>query len=162
MISYHHRIAAEGKFVVVMSAVNEGKEVKEDDQKAVEATCRRELKEALSLLEKVDELFFWVSTSYEAVNDSKKDNCFISNTYDATTHFESTTTEVLELYERITGKKIDLTVSTDPDTLKDPDSLDPTGGDGGDGGDHGDGGGDGGGSGGETTTGETTQAKTEG
>jgi Rab GDP dissociation inhibitor len=127
MISYHHRIAAEGKFIVVMSAVVEGKEVKEDDQKGVEATCKRELAAAIGLLEKVDELFFWVTDSFEAVNDSKKDGCFISNTYDATTHFESTTTEVLELYEKITGSKIDLTIATDPDKLADPDSLDPAG-----------------------------------
>jgi len=137
MISYHHRIAAEGKFVVVMSAVVEGREVKEDDQKAVEACCKRELRDALGLLEKVDETFFWVSDSYEAVNDWKKDGCFISNTYDATTHFESTTTEVLDLYERITGSKIDLTIATDPDKLADPDSLDPQGGEGGGDGDGG-------------------------
>jgi len=155
MISYHHRVAAEGKFVVVMSAYNEGKEVKEDDQKAVEATCRRELKDALALLEKVDELFFWVTDSYEPVNDSKKDNCFLSKTYDATTHFEETTTEVLDLYERITGSKIDLTIPTDPDKLADPDSLDPTpsGGEGGEG--------DGGSGGDGSSTEETGKEKTE-
>jgi len=100
MISYHHRVAAEGKFIVVMSALVEGKEIKLDDQKGVEAACKRELSVVLSLLEKVEQTFFWVTDSYEAVNDSKKDGCFISSTYDATTHFESTTTEVLELYEK--------------------------------------------------------------
>jgi len=124
MISYHHRVAAEGKFVAVMSALVEGKEMKEDDQKGVEAGCRRELADALKLLEKVDQLFFWVSNSYVAVNDSKADQCFISSSYDATTHFEQTTTEVLELYERITGSKIDLTIPTDPSKLADPDSID--------------------------------------
>jgi len=59
------------------------------------------------------------------VNDQKKDHCFISTTYDATTHFEGTTTEVLDMYEAVTGKKIDLTITTDRDKLADPDSLDP-------------------------------------
>jgi len=97
-------------------------------KKGVEAACKRELRDALSLLEKVDELFFWVTDSFEAVNDWKKDGCYISDSYDATTHFESTTTEVLQLFENISGSKIDLTIPTDPDKLADPDSLDPTGG----------------------------------
>jgi len=126
MISYHHRVAAEGKYVAVMSAVVEGKEIKTDDQKAVDTAARKELGEALKILEKIDQLFFWITDSYEAVNDNKKDQCFISTTYDATTHFEGTTTEVLDMYEAVTGKKIDLTIPTDPDKLADPDSLDPT------------------------------------
>eukprot|EP00456_Euglypha_rotunda_P083610 TRINITY_DN8310_c0_g1_i1.p1 TRINITY_DN8310_c0_g1~~TRINITY_DN8310_c0_g1_i1.p1 ORF type:complete len:157 (-),score=32.16 TRINITY_DN8310_c0_g1_i1:185-655(-) len=65
MISYHHRVAAEGKFVAVLSAIVEGKEIKADDQKAVEAGCRRELGDALKLLEKVDQLFFWVTDTFE-------------------------------------------------------------------------------------------------
>jgi len=75
------------------------------------------------LLKDVDQLFFWVTDTYEAVNDWKKDQCFISASYDASTHFESTTDEVLALHEAITGSKIDLTIPTDPDKLADPDSL---------------------------------------
>lgn len=41
------------------------------------------------------------------------DGCYISKGYDATTHFESTVDDVLDLYKRITGKDIDLN-SKDP------------------------------------------------
>ena len=36
------------------------------------------------------------------------DCCYISKGYDATTHFESTVDDVLDMYKRITGKDIDL------------------------------------------------------
>jgi Rab GDP dissociation inhibitor len=37
------------------------------------------------------------------------DKCFISKGYDATSHFETTVEDVLEMYKRITGKDLDLT-----------------------------------------------------
>ena len=42
------------------------------------------------------------------VEDGTKDGCFISKGYDATTHFETTVRDVLEMYTRITGKELDL------------------------------------------------------
>tara|TARA_B110000259_G_scaffold167433_1_gene195798 strand:+ start:2648 stop:2851 length:204 start_codon:yes stop_codon:yes gene_type:complete len=36
------------------------------------------------------------------------DKCFISKGYDATTHFQTTVEDVLEMYTRITGKTLDL------------------------------------------------------
>ena len=37
-----------------------------------------------------------------------RDKCFISKGYDATSHFETTVEDVLEMYRRITGKDLDL------------------------------------------------------
>jgi len=105
MVSFHHKVAAKGKYVAVCSGVVE--------QKGDES----ELKPALDLLGKIDQKFFWVSDSYEPANDSSKDGVFISRTYDATTHFESATTEVLDLYYRISGSKVDLSISAEPDDL---------------------------------------------
>jgi len=34
----------------------------------------------------------------------------VTKSYDATSHFESASDEVLELYERITGEKLDLNI----------------------------------------------------
>lgn len=34
----------------------------------------------------------------------------MTNSYDATSHFESASDEVLEIYQRITGEKLDLTI----------------------------------------------------
>jgi len=114
MVSYHHKVAAEGKFIVVMSAEVEGKEIPalETDAKECEAGCRRELEYALALVDvdakSHDQLFFWVTDSYTPVGDGSKDQIFVTATYDASTHFESATREVLSLYQRVTGKALDL------------------------------------------------------
>lgn len=44
-------------------------------------------------------------------NTTAADNCFISRTYDATSHFETVADDVLELYKRITGTDLDMNIS---------------------------------------------------
>jgi Rab GDP dissociation inhibitor len=101
MTSYKHNVVSDGKYCAVISY-----DVETSDPES-------ELTPAMQLLGKVDEKFFWVSDQYAPVGDGKNDNCFITSSYDATTHFETSTSEVLEIYERITGEKVDLTGSTD-------------------------------------------------
>jgi Rab GDP dissociation inhibitor len=62
----------------------------------------------LELLGRIDEKFIHVSDVLVPVEDGTKDGCFISKGYDATTHFETTVRDVLEMYTRITGKELDL------------------------------------------------------
>ncbi|KAM2936743.1 hypothetical protein COP2_034294 [Malus domestica] len=69
-----------------------------------------ELKPGIDLLGPVDEIFFKTYDIYEPVNEPTLDNCFISTSYDATTHFESTVLDVLNMYTLITGKVLDLSV----------------------------------------------------
>jgi len=106
MVSFHHKIAATGKFVCVCSTTVETKEPE------------KELAPAMALLGTVDQKFFWVSDSYEPANDGTKDQVYVTSTYDATSHFESATREAIALYERMTGQKIDLTISAEPDDLE--------------------------------------------
>ncbi len=42
-----------------------------------------------------------------------KSNIFITSSYDATTHFETTCVELEALYEKITGEKFDFTAVKD-------------------------------------------------
>jgi Rab GDP dissociation inhibitor len=122
MVSFHHKVAAEGKYIVVMSAEVEGKEIPalETDAKGCEAGCRRELEDALALVnvdaKSHDQLFFWATNSYAPTADGSKDNLFITATYDASTHFESATREVLRLYHQVTGKALDLSAPPPPES----------------------------------------------
>ena len=50
---------------------------------------------------------------YEPLADGKADNCYISKSFDATSHFETSSRDVLDLYERITGEKLDLNINAD-------------------------------------------------
>ena len=68
----------------------------------------KELYPALGLLGPIDCRFTCVYNSYVPTNDSKKDNVFISQSFDATSHFETTCDDVIETYQRITGKVLDL------------------------------------------------------
>jgi len=101
VVSSSHQVASKGKYVALATCPVETK-----DPKA-------ELAPAFKVIGKVDQEFFWVGDSYVAVNDSQKDNVFITQTYDATTHFEDATREVLGMYQSLTGKPLDLTVSPD-------------------------------------------------
>ncbi|KAG1371681.1 guanosine nucleotide diphosphate dissociation inhibitor [Cocos nucifera] len=96
--SYTHNVAPKGKYIAFVSTEAE------TDQPEVE------LKRGIDLLGSVDEIFFDIYDRYEPINKHDEDNCFISMSYDATTHFESTVQDVISMYSRITGKELDLTV----------------------------------------------------
>jgi len=99
MVSSVHAVAAKGKFIAVVSTNVETKEPE------------NEIKPALALLGPILEKFFWITDFYVPVNDPSKDGCFITSSYDATSHFESCTAEVLTYFEKITGGKLDLTAT---------------------------------------------------
>ena len=68
-----------------------------------------EIQPALKLLGPVKEMFISVKDVFEPLTDGKTDGLFITKSYDATSHFETSIDDVLELYTRITGEKLDLT-----------------------------------------------------
>ena len=43
---------------------------------------------------------------YEPVEDGTQDNIFISKSYDASSHFETTTDDVKDIYRRATGEEL--------------------------------------------------------
>lgn len=47
------------------------------------------------------------------MTDGRTDKCFISKSYDATSHFETAANDVLSLYHRITGTELDMNISAD-------------------------------------------------
>ncbi|KAL9256072.1 Guanosine nucleotide diphosphate dissociation inhibitor-like protein [Drosera capensis] len=96
--SYTHNVAPKGKYIAFVTTEAE------TDQAEVE------LKPGIDLLGPVDEIFFDIYDRYEPTNDHTADNCFISASYDPSTHFESTVTDVIEMYKKITGKELDLSV----------------------------------------------------
>ena len=57
----------------------------------------------------VKEKFFKISERYEPIKNNFGDGVFISNSFDATSHFESETENVLAMYKEIFGKELDLT-----------------------------------------------------
>ena len=49
--------------------------------------------------------------TYEPTAVGTKDNVFVTRSYDATSHFEYESREVMDLYERIMGQSLNLSMS---------------------------------------------------
>lgn len=110
MSSFQHNVASVGKYIAVSSTnleLSPGEEY--DPTKGVEY-CEKNLAFAKALFGETLEEFAWVSEYYVAKNDPKADGCFITSSYDATTHFETCCKEVLATYEKIIGEPLDLEV----------------------------------------------------
>ncbi|KAG6414930.1 hypothetical protein SASPL_122308 [Salvia splendens] len=96
--SYYHNVAPKGKYIAFVLT-----EAETDDPEA-------ELKPGVDILGPVDEIFYETYDRYKPTNDCDSDHCYISMSYDPSTHFESTVEDVLSMYNKITGKVIDLSV----------------------------------------------------
>eukprot|EP00697_Spironema_sp_BW2_P015105 gnl/Spiro4/5839_TR2981_c0_g1_i1.p1 gnl/Spiro4/5839_TR2981_c0_g1~~gnl/Spiro4/5839_TR2981_c0_g1_i1.p1 ORF type:complete len:450 (+),score=123.24 gnl/Spiro4/5839_TR2981_c0_g1_i1:93-1442(+) len=94
------QVCPAGKFIVIVSTV-----VETNDPMS-------EIMPALALLGNVEERFAMVSSTYEPLADGARDQCFISNSYDASSHFETVSDNVHDLYRRITGKDLVLRMPT--------------------------------------------------
>ena len=68
----------------------------------------KEVEEGIALLGDVALRFDDVQDTYEPTSDGKKDNVFVTKSYDATSHFEYESREVMDLFERIMGYPLDL------------------------------------------------------
>lgn len=100
-VSFAHCVAPRGIFIAIVST-----EVETGNPMA-------ELEAGLRLLGPVLERFDSVSECYAPVEDGTMDRCFISASYDASSHFETTAADVLAIYERVTGTPLDMSINAD-------------------------------------------------
>ncbi|CAH2005246.1 unnamed protein product [Acanthoscelides obtectus] len=95
LVSYTHQVAAKGWFVAMVSTT-----VETDNPEA-------EIKPGIDLLGPIRQKFVSVSDYYEPTDDGLQSQMFISQSYDATTHFETTCLDVLDIFKRGTGEEFD-------------------------------------------------------
>ena len=91
-VSHAHNVASKGMYLAIVSTT-----VETDNPED-------EVQIALDLLNPIDEKFIDVAPVYKPKGDGKDDNMFISKSYDATSHFESACDDILDMYQRVTGK----------------------------------------------------------
>lgn len=99
-VSYSHKIAANGWYLAIVSTTVET------------ADPHAELKAGLDLLGPIEQKFVSVNDLLEPVDDGTASQIFVTKSYDATTHFETTCLDVLAVYEKITGEKFDFSKVT--------------------------------------------------
>ncbi len=103
MVSSSHAICAKGLYVAIVSTT-----VETDNAES-------ELEPGLALLGEILEQFTIEEDLYEPTHDGVENRLFITRSYDATSHFESASDDVLDVYKRIFGEDLDLTVLPDED-----------------------------------------------
>jgi len=100
-----HKVAPKDKYVVFVSTNVEGP----TDGMTPEVVAQRELSQGLTMLTGVVRIFYDMYDLMVPNEDGTKDKCFLTESFDPTTHFETAITDVLAVYERITGSPLVLT-----------------------------------------------------
>ena len=72
-----------------------------------------EIQGAIALLGGILEIFVTVQECYHPLENGTESNLFISKSYDPSSHFEVASNDILEIYERITGEKLDMNIEPD-------------------------------------------------
>jgi Rab GDP dissociation inhibitor len=65
------------------------------------------------LLGDVLEMFVSVSDVFTPTADGSANNLWITESYDSTSHFERASDEILDIYQKIVGEKLDLNIEPD-------------------------------------------------
>ncbi|KAJ1569479.1 Rab GDP dissociation inhibitor alpha, partial [Cladochytrium tenue] len=93
-VSGAHSVCAKGFWTAIVSTV-----VETD-------TPERECEAGVALLGPVAERFVSVQDLFEPVADGAADQVFVTRSYDATSHFETVSRDVMDVYRRVTGNEL--------------------------------------------------------
>jgi len=95
LVSYTHQVAAKGWFVAMVSTTVET------------ANPEEEIRPGIALLGQIRQKFVTISDYFDPTDAGLESQIFISTSYDATTHFETTCLDVLDIFKRGTGEEFD-------------------------------------------------------
>ena len=73
----------------------------------------QEIKPALDLLGPILDIFVSVTTVFDPLESGANNNVWISKSYDPSSHFEVASEDILQIYEKLTGEKLDLNIEPD-------------------------------------------------
>ena len=93
MVSATHNVCAKGHYLAIVSTIVETDNPQE------------EIKPGLNLLGPIAEKFTNITDLFEPTTHGE-DNVYVSSSYDATSHFETTTDDVQRIYYEMEGKKL--------------------------------------------------------
>jgi len=92
------KVTAQGVYVAIVST-----QVETSDP-VTELNC------GLQLLGQILQRFDSVVDCFAPVGDGLADRCFISSSFDGASHFEDDCDDLLDLYKRVTGEELDMTI----------------------------------------------------
>jgi Rab GDP dissociation inhibitor len=94
VVSHGHNVAPKDKYIAIVSTIVET------------SNPQAEVEPGLKLLGEIDEKFYDIVDMYAPTNDPEVDKTFISTSYDSTSHFQTSSANILQLYRKITGKDL--------------------------------------------------------
>ncbi|EOD44002.1 Rab GDI protein [Neofusicoccum parvum] len=96
VVSSAHNVCPKGYYIAIVSTIAEG-----------DSNHHLELEAGFERLGKIEEKFMGPPIPlYEPIEDGSNDNVFISKSYDATSHFETTTDDIKDIYKRAEGQEL--------------------------------------------------------
>lgn len=96
MVSSAHNVCPRGYYIAIVSTIAES-----------DANHHLELQPGLERLGRIEEKFMGPPIPlYAPMEDGSKDNVFLSKSYDASSHFETMTDDVRNIYRRAAGEEL--------------------------------------------------------
>jgi len=96
VVSSAHSVCPRGYYIAIVSTIAEG-----------ESNHHLELQPGLERLGKIEECFIGPPIPlYEPLESGHSDNIYISKSYDATSHFETTTDDIRDIWQRATREEL--------------------------------------------------------
>ncbi|OAL03324.1 rab GTPase activator [Phaeosphaeriaceae sp. SRC1lsM3a] len=96
VVSSAHNVCPKGYYIAIVSTIAE-----------TDSNHHLELKPGLDRLGKIEEQFLGQPIPlYEPLESGVNDNIFLSKSYDATSHFETTTDDIKDIYRRVEGQDL--------------------------------------------------------
>jgi Rab GDP dissociation inhibitor len=95
-VSSAHNVCPKGYYIAIVSTIAEG-----------QSNHHLELQPGFDRLGRIEEKFMGQPIPlYEPLESGQGDSVFISKSYDATSHFETTTDDIRDVYRRAAGEEL--------------------------------------------------------
>ena len=106
VLNYTHCVCKKGYFLAIISTIAETDKPE------------TEIEVAMDIVGPILEKFDKVSEIYQPIDTTFEGNVFITSSFDPQSHFENDTDNVIDIYEKITGAKLDLTIEEENEEKK--------------------------------------------
>ena len=106
VLNYTHCVCKKGYYLAIISTMAET-----DDPV-------KEIQPAMDVIGPTLEQFDKISDIYHPIDTTFKGNVYITSSFDPQSHFENDTDNVIEIYEKITGAKLDLNLEEEGEGAK--------------------------------------------
>ena len=97
-VGWTNEVAPKGYYLAIVATMCES---------GPNGNWKDEVRPGVDILGPAIDTFYSLDNFYEPIGNGQDDQIFVSTSYDPTTHFETTSLDIVRIYEAMTGEKID-------------------------------------------------------